>query len=156
MSKSWPFLLVIALAIGVLAYRGASTRHAPVPPAFDQSQTLEVAMSRSESSGRPVLAFATADWCGPCQAFKRGALADESVASFISDNTETAYIDLTSGDDPEAAEAARLLGVRSIPALVLIDDNREVARLEGSRAKSQLMTWLRDAVGQDGAVSSGD
>lgn len=145
-TSSWPFLLIIAVAIGVVGYRALSMREAPVPPAFDKMQTLDVALARAETSGKPVLAFATADWCGPCQSFKRGALADESVSAFINENVEPAYVDLTNSDDPDAAEAARLLGVQSIPALVLIVDDQEVARLEGGTGASRLMDWLRDGV----------
>lgn len=142
----WPLLILIAVAIGLVGYRVASSRPAPMPASFDGSVTLDVAMARAESSGRPVLALATADWCGPCQTFKRGALSDPEVTRFITENTEAAYVDLSDANDPEASEAARMLSVMSIPALVLIDDKQEVSRIEGGVGASKLMDWLRDGV----------
>jgi len=144
--SSWPILLFVAIGVGVLAYRGLSSGVAPMPPAFEDAPTLDVALDRARDSGTPVLAFATADWCGPCQALKRGALADAEVSRIIAERTVPAYVDLTDSSDPEAAEAARLLRIRSIPALVLIEDGKEVGRLEGGVGASELHDWLEGAV----------
>ena len=148
MSRNLPFLVIVAVAIGVLAYRGMSSRHAPTPAAFEAKTTLTAALENAQSTGRPVLAFATADWCGPCQSFKRGALADESIAAFITENTEPAYVDVTNSNDPLSSQAAQMLHVRSVPTLVLIDGEQEIARLEGGVGKSRLIGWLKEGIAQ--------
>jgi thiol-disulfide isomerase/thioredoxin len=140
--SSWWFLLAIAVAIGVLAWRNGAGGVAPTPEVFDRAVTLDAALERAEESGKPVLALATADWCGPCQRLKRGALADERVAGVIAERTEPVYVDLTDMDDPVAADAARRLGIGPIPTLVLIEDGAEIARLEGAVGEPGLLDWL--------------
>lgn len=139
---NWLFLLVVCIAIGILAARQAFTRTAPVPPSFDETVTLDVARARAEQSHRPVLALATADWCAYCQKLKRGPLTDERIVNLISTRTEPAYVDITDERDPHAAEAARLLRIGPIPTLILIQDDRELARLEGAVSTTKLITWL--------------
>jgi thiol:disulfide interchange protein len=144
---------LIALAVVRQQYGGA----APTPTAFASHMTLEDALAESAASGKPVLAFATADWCGPCQSFKRGALADERVAAWIGENTLPAYVDLTSDNDPRAQEAARLLEVASVPALMLVQNGEVIARREGVVGADGLLEWLRasGARAQPPAVTPG-
>ena len=140
-NTNWIFLLAIAVAIGVLAWRN-SAGVAPTPDAFDTALTLDAALDRSESTGRPVLALATADWCAPCQRLKRGPLADEQVARLVADNTIPVYVDLTDADDPAAQDNARRLQIGPVPTLVLIRQGAITARLEGAVPKPTLLDWL--------------
>ncbi|MFN0010786.1 MAG: thioredoxin family protein [Phycisphaerales bacterium] len=134
-----PIIAAVVLAASSLTalqlFRG---RVAPVPGAFAPAQRLPEALAQSATSGKPVLAFATADWCGPCQAFKRGALAHPKVAEWITANTIPVYIDI----DTHAADA-RQLAVYSIPALVLIrPDGSRPSRFEGNRSAEDLLAFL--------------
>ncbi|HZW08578.1 MAG TPA: thioredoxin fold domain-containing protein [Phycisphaerales bacterium] len=151
-SGSWigtvGFIAVCILALAVIRQRLGGP--AAVPGAFAAHVALDDALAESAASGKPVLAFATADWCGPCQSFKRGALADERVEAWIAEHTLPAYVDLTDGDEPEAQEAARLLAVASVPALILLRDGEIVARLEGAVGADRLLEWLR--AGRQGSV----
>lgn len=115
---------------------------APTPDVFAARSSLDAALAESESSGRPVLALATADWCGPCQAFKRGALADDRVAALIASRTVPVLIDMTDAGDPEAQRAGRLLGVEGIPALVLVSGDEVAARLVGAVSAERVLEWL--------------
>ena len=128
-----PLLLILRTRLGGVA---------PTPAAFTQVRTLDDALAQSEQTGKPVLAFATADWCGACQAFKRGALADEKVTQWINANTIPVYIDMTHNSDPQAQQASRLLGVRAVPLLVLLDSNTIYGRLEGGTRSAKLMSWF--------------
>lgn len=122
---------------------GCSVEKAPVPAVFSDDLTLDAAMQQSASTGLPVLAVATADWCGPCQAYKRGALADERVAGVIRRRTIPVYVNID--EDPDAAQR---LGVSSIPATYLIADGQVVGSFNGNRSADALIGWLENHTGR--------
>ncbi len=136
-------LLVVALVLVAAVLLGRSFRgNSGVPRAFDNGLTLAAGTARSAESGRPVLAFATADWCGPCLAFKRGALANDELNRMIAELTVPVYLDVD-----KDAEGSRRLGVRSIPVLVLLRNGEAVARLEGARPAAEVRDWLLASIG---------
>jgi thiol:disulfide interchange protein len=142
-SRSTGPIVVIVL---VMIYVGAvmvSRRQAPTPEAFVQGATVEVAAGRAMSDGKPVLFFYTADWCGPCQAFKRGGLADEGVQRWIRENTHAVLVDVTRGLAADFAGPQ----VESLPTLLLmrVDQGRlvEVSRLEGAASATRVLDFLR-------------
>ncbi len=114
---------------------------APVPAVFDKSVTLEAAIAKSKASGQPVVAFATADWCPPCQQMKRGALVNAEVEGFLRGRTLAVYVDVDG--DPEAAGK---LSVTGIPATVVIAGDTVVARVSGVMSASDYLGFLRAAV----------
>lgn len=134
----WVLLLAVAaLAVvgGLRAMRGGV---APVPAVFVGAVPLADAQAQSASSGKPVLVFATADWCVPCQRLKRGALSDPELAARIEAKTIAVYLDVTDGVPPEAAG----LGIEGIPALIVLKDGRVVSRSVGLRSAAELKAWL--------------
>ena len=72
----------------------------------------------------------TASWCGPCK----------SLAS----NLETANLGLPIEvvDIDAHTELAQEYGIRSVPTLVMLDENTEVKRLIGSKTVNQLQEWV--------------
>jgi len=132
---------VILLAAVVLIRTVAGGGVAPVPPMFDQAVSFDQAMEQSKDSGKPVFAFVTADWCGPCQAFKRGALANDKVIDFVTENTQPVYID---GD--EHPELVQSLGVTGYPTIVLIKDNAILDARSGGMTTSTLLAWLDQTI----------
>jgi len=136
--------LVILVAAVVLIRTVTGGGVAPKPPIFDEHLTLEQALDRSTQSGKPVFAFATADWCGPCQAFKRGALSDKRVIKTALENTVPVYIDIDK--DPAARrQAASMAGqedIYSIPTILLIRDGHLIAQYEGGMSASAMLKWL--------------
>lgn len=138
-----PVIAVAVLAVSSFAALSLwSGRVAPVPAEFDQTTGLAAALAQSAASGKPVLAFATADWCGPCQSFKRGALAHPKVAQWVREHAIGVYVDV----DKHADDAQRLT-VFSIPTLVLIrPDGSRPSRFEGNRSAEELLSFLTAAV----------
>lgn len=132
-------LILLAAVVVIRSVSGGGV--APVPPMFDKAVTLDAAVAESGQSGKPVFAFVTADWCGPCQAFKRGALSDPSVVKYVSTNTEPVYID---GD--EHPDLVQSLGVTGFPTVVLISDGQIVAGRSGVMNAPSLLSWLGSTI----------
>lgn len=146
-----PNRTLISLALSLAAFalvpvagcgRGGSLSSgssvAPTPPAFDASITLASANETAQQSGKPVLVFATADWCPPCQELKRNALASEQVTKLIKERTVPVLLDV-SREVPAGAEA---LNIQGIPALIVRKNGREVSRLVGDVPEGELVAWL--------------
>ena len=71
----------------------------------------------------------TASWCGPCKS--------------LAMNLETANIDLPIEviDIDVHNEIAQEYGIRSVPTLVMLDENTEVKRLIGTKTVNQIQEW---------------
>lgn len=131
-------LVVVGLAT-VQLIRSQSV--APLPEGFAADQSLDDAIDAARVDDRVVVAIATADWCGPCQAYKRGALSDASVQDWIDENAVAVLVDV----DVMPADAHRLMeptGVRGIPATFLLHDGQLVAHFTGGRDAESLQDWL--------------
>jgi len=140
--------LVVVLAavsvIWVLVPRTAET-----PDVFRDGMSLTAAIAEARESDRVVVAVATADWCGPCQAYKRGALADGAVQSWLEAHSVPVMVDVTH----EAPEDAAFLEIGPIPATYVIDgEGRIVGQTIGNTGTGELLSFLREHgnVGSDG------
>ncbi len=141
-SMRGPLGFVLLMIVAVLAIRAiAGGGVAPAPEMFDLEVSYEDAAARAAQSGKPVLVFATADWCGPCQTFKRGALKDKSVIAFATENTEPVYLDV----DVDG-ELAQQFGVQGIPAMMIVRDGQVVDRVVGVKTAPALLAWMGSAV----------
>lgn len=148
------FALLILIAMASLIMMTRSCGTPAFPPAFLPTRTLEEAVEQSRQSGRPVLAFFTADWCGPCQDLKRGALSNRRITRWIDANAEAVYIDATrarSGDTEMMALLSRY-GVRSFPTLIMLEPGRTLdqrGRIEGNVRRRELLEWLERTAGSE-------
>lgn len=135
------FLLLIVAILALLPLIRGGGGVAPMPPMFDEGLSLAEAEARAAAEGRLTLVYATADWCGPCQRFKRGALVDPEVEAWVAAHTVPTVLDLTSPHG-EAAEHAQRLGIGPIPAIILLREGEEVARRQGAAPAGLLLRWL--------------
>ena len=76
-----------------------------------------------------VLRF-TASWCQPCKA----------LAQQLNELELNEYITVI--DIDEQPELAKQYGVKTVPMLMVMDNNKEVSRLRGVRAKDLLIDWF--------------
>ncbi len=80
---------------------------------------------------RKVLRF-SASWCQPCKAMAK--LLDD-----IETNLPIEVIDID-----EQSELAVDYGIRSVPTLVMVDENIEVRRMVGLATKDKLKNWIEE------------
>lgn len=106
---------------------------------IDWQSDLAAAGERATREGKPVLAYFTASWCGPCQQMKRGTWADSAVADAVNRRYVPVMIDV---DDQPAV--ARQFGVRGIPRIEVIrpgGDRRPLA--EGYATPADMLALLK-------------
>lgn len=127
-----------------------STRTAPTPDLFLQDTSLIEAFDFGESDGKPVFAVVTADWCGPCQTYKRTALADEAVQDWLTQHAVSVMLDATS---PLSREDALLLNdPQSIPMTAMFIDGRMVDAFGGVMDASTLLQWLEQSTERETTI----
>jgi thioredoxin 1 len=80
---------------------------------------------------KKILRF-TASWCGPCKTMAKQL---ESVNTNIP--IEVIDIDVHS-------DIAVEYGIRSVPTLVMLEDNIEIKRISGTKQQEQLSEWVNN------------
>ncbi len=110
-----------------------------LPTVLRDGPSLEQAVRDGERTGRPVVVFATADRCAPCQQFKLDALNNPAVVRRLgAPDLIATHIEV----DREHESAVRILGSAGIPVTYLIVDGEVVDRLPGQRSAKELLAWL--------------
>ena len=126
-----------------------------LPGILAASPPLEKAVQLSRAEGKPLVVFATADRCGPCQQFKKDALNDVRVVDRLEQaDLLAAHVEV----DREPEAARRYLGGTGIPVTYLLRDGEVVASLPGQRDGQTLARWLDEQLhassGAHGAFSA--
>jgi len=80
--------------------------------------------------------YFSADWCGPCKQF--GPLMDELAKQGMS--IKRLNIDYT-------PDAATIYKVKSVPTVILVEDEQEKARFTGTRTMQQVIDFYNQKNG---------
>lgn len=86
-------------------------------------------------SKKPVLVDFWAEWCGPCRMI---APVLEEVVEEIGDKAVIAKLNID-----ENPETPALLGIRSIPTLMVFKEGKMVGTKVGVQSKAALIEWLK-------------
>lgn len=135
-----------ALMLVLIVWAGAfAMRHGGEPVELQGwSQDFSEAQSQAVQADAPMLVLFTADWCGPCQSFKREVLTKPDAQAAVGEGFVPVKVDLTSGDPgSENIAVAERYGVRGIPTLLALNpDGEPISAFNGERSVSGLMDWL--------------
>ena len=125
------FIVLLLIAAGIWSVRKYGDYGAPA-----------VAANDPRGGTKPILLMFTADWCGPCQAFKASVLRDSRVSAAINRSCRFEKVDLTSWKGQPAAVASRY-GVDGVPTLILVNSRgHEIARYGGPDDPDAFARWL--------------
>lgn len=115
----------------------------PLPKELRDGPALEAAVEQGREAKTPVLVFATADRCGPCQQYKKDAINDARVVEMMRSGSVIAtHVEV----DQEKDAAIRVLGAggRMIPMTYWIVDGNVVGTLRGQRSADDLLKWIEE------------
>ena len=84
----------------------------------------------------------TATWCQPCK-----ALAQQLEELGLDK-------DITVVDIDEQQDLAIKYGVRSVPTLIAVNNNKEVKRMVGVKAKDLILDWFPKSVENNNIIKS--
>lgn len=132
-------VLALCVVVGVRLWLG---RSAPVPNVFENSPRLAAAMAQSSATGKPVFAIFTADWCPPCQSYKRGSLSESRVASALRDRAIPVYVNVDK-DVEDLATLERVgMAVRSLPTTVVLAGEQIRTHAVGAQGAGDVLAMI--------------
>ena len=130
----WGVFLVLCVVVAISLTMKALRPKEIVPWRTD----FAAATSEARQSGKPVFAYFTAVWCGPCQSLRHTTWADKGVDAALRD-----YVPVKVDVDRHPDLAGRY-GVNGIPAFaVLADDGRPLRQTDGALPPAEFVKWLK-------------
>jgi thiol:disulfide interchange protein len=99
---------------------------------------LAAAQREAGTTHKPVFAYFTAQWCGPCQSLRHTTWADRAVA-----NALQAYVPVKIDID-EHPDLAQRYAPSYIPAFVVLNGDGSVAKEQtGALSPEDFLAWLK-------------
>ena len=132
-----PFIVVFVVFATVMTVVAVSRWMAPkeIVPWRDD---FAAARSEAASSGKPVFAYFTATWCGPCHTMKSTTWADAEVEAALQ-----AYVPVRIDVDQNTPVAMEY-DAQAIPKFAVLDgDGKVVKSMEGYLDPEQFLAWLK-------------
>ena len=134
----WGILVILLAVVAVTAISRGFREEETVP----WRDTFADARNESRQSGKPVLAYFTATWCGPCQRMKQTTWASPLVEAALRD-----YVPVKIDVDRDA-KAAQAFGINRVPTYLVITpgageaDDEIVKAQSGAVSPEKFIAWL--------------
>ena len=132
-----PLIVVLVVFAAVMAVVGVSrwrAREEIVPWRND----FAAARAEAASSGKPVFAYFTAEWCGPCYTMKSTTWAHRGVEEAL-----RAYVPVRIDIDQNTPVALQY-DAQTIPMFAVLDGEGKVVKsMEGYVDAEQFLAWLK-------------
>jgi len=114
-----------------------------LPDVLSRGPDLAEAVDAATRLGLPLIVFATADRCAPCQQYRKDALHDARVVAVLSSGRViAAHVEV----DRQGELADRYLGSRGIPMTWRLDAGTVTGEFRGQRSADALLQWLNEQV----------
>lgn len=98
----------------------------------------------ARDSGKPLLLFFTAEWCGPCHMLEDQVFAEAAIAARINERFVairiTDRVQEEGKNTPQVAELKSRYAIRGFPTVVFTDGGgAEQARMEGFKGRDEFV-----------------
>jgi thiol:disulfide interchange protein len=127
-------VLGVATVVGISEWRAAHAKEL-IPWRSD----LAAAQAEATAGHKPVFAYFTAKWCGPCQQMKSTTWSDNSV-----NDAMASYVPVKIDVD-EHPDLAKRFEITAMPTYRILspDDGTIVRGAEGRMEPEQMARWLK-------------
>jgi len=138
----------LAAATLGLTISAAAAAAAPEGRGLVRWRTLAQGTAEAGSSGKPILYFFTADWCGPCHLMRREIFEDRELAALVErEYVPVEVLDRTRETGRNSADVDKLFErfeVHGFPTLVVARaKGKSAVYVEGWPGKDRVATFLK-------------
>ena len=129
------FILLLGAALVTIAGLGRFMQAREKIPWRDD---FAAAQRESAATHKPVFAYFTAQWCGPCQSLRHTTWADSGVATALA-----AYVPVKIDIDAHP-DLARQYAPSYVPVFAILNGDGSVAKEEtGALSPEDFLAWLK-------------
>ncbi len=137
MKRTYRPILVVGIVFAAVMGTAAVSRWMTPKEIVPWRDDFAAARAEAEASGKPMLVYFTADWCGPCHTLKGTTWADKAVEAAL-----RAYVPARV-DVMVHTPIALKYGAEYLPKFVVLDAAGAVVKsADGYRDPKEFLTWL--------------
>ena len=130
----WGIFFILCAVVAVALLAKALRPKEIIPWRHD----FAAATAEAREANKPVFAYFTASWCGPCQSLKHTTWADKDVEAALQDYVPARV------DVDRAPELAEKYGVRAVPTFVVMRaDGQPTRQTDGALGPAEFLRWLK-------------